>query len=43
MMLDGTFATIDEEKCMGCGVCRPACVLDAISMQVVRPEEFVPA
>ncbi len=42
-MAEGDVAEVNEEKCMGCGVCRGACMLDAINMQVVRPEEFVPA
>jgi len=43
-MVDGdSLAAVDEAKCMGCGVCRVACVVDAIGMQVVRPQEFVPA
>jgi Fe-S-cluster-containing hydrogenase component 2 len=40
---DGSLAVVDAEKCMGCGVCRPVCALDAISMQLVRPQEFIPA
>ena len=42
-MAEGDVAEVNEQKCMGCGVCRGACMLDAINMQVVRPEEFVPA
>lgn len=30
------------EKCLGCGLCRVVCPVEAISLQAVRPEEFVP-
>jgi Pyruvate/2-oxoacid:ferredoxin oxidoreductase delta subunit/predicted transcriptional regulator len=42
-LVDGVLAVVDEQKCMGCGVCRAVCMLDAIRMEVVRPEDFVPA
>jgi Fe-S-cluster-containing hydrogenase component 2 len=29
--------------CNHCGFCQVACPIDAITMQVARPEEFVPA
>jgi len=38
----GGVAAVDAAKCMGCGLCQAACPIDAISMQVARPEEFVP-
>lgn len=38
-----TLAAVDQEKCMGCGVCRVVCPTDAISMELVRPQEFIPA
>jgi Pyruvate/2-oxoacid:ferredoxin oxidoreductase delta subunit/predicted transcriptional regulator len=43
MVDGGGLVAVDEKKCMGCGVCRPVCAVDAISMDVVRPEAFVPA
>lgn len=43
MVQANTLAAVDEEKCMGCGVCRVVCPTDAISMQLIRPQEFVPA
>ena len=36
-------AAIDGEKCMGCGLCQVVCPTDAIILNAVRPEEFVPA
>jgi ferredoxin len=37
-------AVIDRAKCLGCGACVPACKTDApITMDVVRPPEFIPA
>ena len=36
-------AAVDHRKCMGCGVCRTVCPTDAISMDLVRSEDFIPA
>jgi Fe-S-cluster-containing hydrogenase component 2 len=36
-------AHITEEKCMGCGLCLVTCPEEAISLDVVRPEDFIPA
>jgi Pyruvate/2-oxoacid:ferredoxin oxidoreductase delta subunit/predicted transcriptional regulator len=36
-------AAIDGAKCMGCGLCQVVCPTDAIMLDAVRPEEFVPA
>jgi Pyruvate/2-oxoacid:ferredoxin oxidoreductase delta subunit len=38
-----TLAAVDQDKCMGCGVCRVVCPTDAISMELVRPQDFIPA
>ncbi len=38
-----TVATVDEHKCMGCGVCRVVCPTEAIGMEIVRPQDFIPA
>lgn len=36
-------ATVDAEKCWGCGVCVPGCKeVNAIGFKLVRPEEFIP-
>jgi len=43
MVDGGTLAAVHEEKCMGCGVCRVACATDAIRMELMRPQEFIPA
>lgn len=36
-------AIVTDESCMGCGLCQVVCPTDAIAMEAVRPEEFVPA
>ena len=36
-------ARIKKEKCMGCGLCLVTCPEDAISLDSVRPEDFIPA
>ena len=33
---------VDPDKCVGCGVCDLACVPGAITMELVRPPEFIP-
>jgi Fe-S-cluster-containing hydrogenase component 2 len=33
---------VNEELCMGCGVCHPACPVDAISLIEIRPADFIP-
>jgi Pyruvate/2-oxoacid:ferredoxin oxidoreductase delta subunit len=35
-------SSIAAEKCMGCGLCQVTCPEDAISMQAVREESFIP-
>lgn len=35
-------AVLDPDKCLGCGVCELACVPDAITMEKVRQENFIP-
>ncbi len=34
--------SVDPERCMGCGLCAWACPEDAISLEAVRPEDFIP-
>jgi NAD-dependent dihydropyrimidine dehydrogenase PreA subunit len=34
---------IDEELCLGCGLCVPQCPVDALSLEAVRPPEFLPS
>jgi NAD-dependent dihydropyrimidine dehydrogenase PreA subunit len=36
-------ATIDPEKCWGCGVCVVGCESESLSMKQVRPVEHIPA
>lgn len=40
---EGGSARVDHEKCMGCGLCVASCPSGAITLQEIRPEEFVPA
>jgi Pyruvate/2-oxoacid:ferredoxin oxidoreductase delta subunit/predicted transcriptional regulator len=40
---DSGVAVVDQENCMGCGLCTVVCPTDAISMELARPEDFVPA
>jgi Pyruvate/2-oxoacid:ferredoxin oxidoreductase delta subunit len=35
-------AFVVGEKCLGCGLCRVVCPVEAISLEAVRPEDFVP-
>jgi len=35
-------ATVDSEKCYGCGVCVLKCEPGALSMKTVRPLEYIP-
>jgi ferredoxin len=35
-------AVLDPDKCVGCGVCELACVPGAITMDLIRPPEFIP-
>jgi len=35
-------ATVNPDKCFGCGVCACACKPGAIKMKVVRPPEHIP-
>jgi NAD-dependent dihydropyrimidine dehydrogenase PreA subunit len=39
---DGLKAVIDPDKCVGCGLCVPLCGPKAMTMEVVRPPEFIP-
>ncbi len=33
---------VEGDKCLGCGLCRVVCPTGAITLEAVRPEEFVP-
>jgi len=35
-------ARVEPETCLGCGLCKVVCPTDAISMDEVRPSDFVP-
>jgi ferredoxin len=35
-------AVLDPDKCVGCGVCELACLPGSITMELVRPPEFIP-
>ena len=34
-------AVINEENCMGCGLCLVACEFDALSLEETRGQDFV--
>jgi NAD-dependent dihydropyrimidine dehydrogenase PreA subunit len=36
-------ATIIDEKCLGCGVCILGCEQNALTYEIVKPPEFIPA
>jgi len=36
-------ACVNPEKCLGCGICRINCPDEAITLEEVRKEEFIPA
>jgi Pyruvate/2-oxoacid:ferredoxin oxidoreductase delta subunit/predicted transcriptional regulator len=40
---EGDTAVVNAEKCMGCGVCLVTCPVESLSLEEVRPAEFVPA
>jgi NAD-dependent dihydropyrimidine dehydrogenase PreA subunit len=35
-------AVLDPDKCVGCGVCELACLPGSITMELIRPPEFIP-
>ncbi len=39
---DAIKAVLDFDKCVGCGVCELACLPGAITMELIRPPEFIP-
>lgn len=39
---DDLVAQVDAETCLGCGLCKVVCPTDAITMDEVRPSDFVP-
>jgi Pyruvate/2-oxoacid:ferredoxin oxidoreductase delta subunit/DNA-binding MarR family transcriptional regulator len=41
--MDGDVACVDSERCIGCGVCTVTCPADAITLEEVRPADFVPS
>ncbi len=36
-------ALVDQQRCMGCGLCVAGCPSQAMTLEEIRPEEFVPA
>jgi ferredoxin len=40
--LDTPKAVINAENCVGCGLCVLKCGPEAITMELVRPPEFIP-
>jgi len=40
---EGDTVFVNAEKCMGCGLCLVTCPEEAIGLNEVRPEDFVPA
>jgi Fe-S-cluster-containing hydrogenase component 2 len=36
-------ALVDDQKCMGCGLCLVTCPDEALSLKEARPQDFVPA
>jgi ferredoxin len=38
---DGEQAVVDGEKCMGCGMCTVTCPSGALSLNLVRPAQFI--
>ncbi len=42
-MDDGDLAAIEDDNCMGCGLCQVGCPTDAIGLEVAKPEDCVPA
>ena len=40
---EGETALVNPDKCMGCGVCLVTCPVEALSLEEVRPAEFIPA
>ena len=40
---DDGLAAVNEENCLGCGLCQVVCATEAIHMNEVRPQEFIPA
>jgi NAD-dependent dihydropyrimidine dehydrogenase PreA subunit len=35
-------AVVDTDACMGCGLCQVVCPEDAINLEIVREEDFIP-
>jgi ferredoxin len=36
-------ASVNQENCMGCGLCQVVCPTEAIAMELTRDEDLVPA
>jgi len=40
--MKNNFASVDPEKCLGCGVCTVVCPTEALKLKETRSDDFVP-